>query len=285
MGILCSSVDKEEDDTKNIVRIPTLPPKSPRRLHKIPQTRGSLTRSNPRSNWRDAVRERTFDNAEEYNAALKSLQIAEQSTAFDHEAYAQASPIEHLAMNIVRMIRASEQKGIGSTKDVSSQPERMSSRHFLGNIDQINQSELLKIARRLPKGAHLHVHFNSCLPASFLIQQARNIDAMYIRSTEPLTTPRNWTNSRISFMVMTRHEATHEKGVNGLEYEVPLADLFAVDYLPNRWMPYKDFQMKFKYYDDDHNLLKGTIGAETWLERKMIISEEEAHGTQQTGTG
>jgi hypothetical protein len=53
--------------------------------------------------------------------------------------------------------------------------------HFLGNVDLINQTLLFEVATKMPKGAHLHIHFNSCLPARFLIEQARDVDAMYIR--------------------------------------------------------------------------------------------------------
>lgn len=265
-------------------------PTSPRRLHKMPQSKGPFTRSRSKPpNWRDAIQKREFDSPEEYNAALGRLQLAEKAVAFDHEVFATASEIEIRAVELVRKIILRDRE---SAKNISQNDPGQSSRntlpgdHFLGNVDRINGTELMKVAKRMPKGAHLHIHFNSCLPAQFLIQQARNIDAMYIRSTEPLTTPQNWTDSRISFMVMTQHEATHTKGSDGVETETPLGNVFHVDYVPNRWMPYKHFQQKFRFFDDENQvLLKGTKGAETWLERKMVISEEEAHGTQQTGKG
>ena len=290
MGVSCSLInDKEEVGSAEDKTQLQSPPTTPRRLHKhrMPQFKGPSTRSQPKPDWRDAIPKREFESSEEYDAALRSLQSAEKAAAFDHEVVATASKIEKLAVELVRKIilydfeKAKEITSDGSGKTVQKPPGD----HFLGNVDHINKTELMKIARRMPKGAHLHIHFNSCLPAKFLIRQARNIDAMYIRSTEPLTTPQNWTDSRISFMVLTLYEATHPKDRDGVESEVPLDNLFSTDYVSNRWMPYKEFQQGFRFFDENQVLLRGTKGAETWLERKMIISEEEAHGAQQTGKG
>jgi hypothetical protein len=141
------------------------------------------------------------------------------------------------------------------------------------NVDLINQTLLFEVSRRMPKGAHLHIHWNSCLPARFLIEQARNVDAMYIRSTLPLTTPENMTKSRISFMVLTPQEAA------------PLDNVWDAKYQSNRWMPYKQFQQLFDIEDENGTTLTGTSGAETWLESKMIIHEDEAYSVHQTGRG
>lgn len=287
MGVSCSLIDDKEGDAESKTQLQSTPT-SPRRLHKMPQFKGPSTRSQPKPNWRDAVEKREFETLEQYDAALRSLQLAEKAVAFDHEVVATASKMERLAVELVRKIKAYDiERARSNTENSTGQSTRpkLPGDHFLGTIDLINQTELMKVAKRMPKGAHLHIHFNSCLPARFLIQQARNIDAMYIRSTEPLTTPQNWADSRISFMVMTQHEATHVKGSDGVEIETPLGNTFNTDYVSNQWMPYKEFQQAFRFFDENQVLLKGTKGAETWLERKMIISEEEAHGTQQTGKG
>jgi adenosine deaminase CECR1 len=89
-------------------------------------------------------------------------------------------------------------------------------------------------------------------------------------------------------MVMTPHEATHVKDADGIEQYVPLGDIFKEDYVPNRWMSYKQFQQQFRFregHSEHSQVLEGTRGAEVWLERKMQISEEEAHSCHQTGRG
>ena len=287
MGVLCSTVDKEGDDPpEGKAQVNHLSP-APRRLRKMPQPGRPITRS--QLSWRAAITEREFDTEGEYNKALERLQAAEKRMAFDAEVIADATIVEKRADALVQEIRAWERDhAYGKPYDAQGQPtgKRTEGEHFLGNVDLINSTELMEIARRMPKGAHLHIHFNSCLRASFLIKQARNIRAMYIRSTLPLTTPQNFEDARISFMVMTPYEATHVKDKDGIESEVPLGNVFGGDYVSNRWMSYIKFQRRFKLKDENGRILSAdTEGAESWLERKMQISEEEAHGTRQTGRG
>ncbi|KAI9649046.1 hypothetical protein NHQ30_001613 [Ciborinia camelliae] len=237
--------------------------------------------------WRVAIEKREFDTPEDYTKARESLQLAERRTAFDAEAKELASDVEKRAAEIVHQIRNYDwDKTYGKPVDSKglATGKRTQGEHFLGNVDLINSTKLMEIAKRMPKGAHLHIHFNSCLPARFLIQQARNIDAMYIRSTLPLTSLENYAASRISFMVMTDYEATHVKSEEK-EISVPLGNVRDEDYVSNRWMKYKTFQEEFDFVDEDGQKLNGTSGAEIWLEKKMLISEEEAHGCSQTGRG
>ncbi|KAF4637969.1 hypothetical protein G7Y89_g121 [Cudoniella acicularis] len=239
-------------------------------------------------NWKAAFTKREFDDPVAYNHARAELQTIERSRAFDAEEIAGASKIERDAAALVRRIRNYDYDNTyGKSHDAHGHPtgKRTQGEHFLGNVDLINKTQLMKVAKRMPKGAHLHIHFNSCLPAKFLIQQARDIDAMYIRSTLPLTSQANLDASRISFMVMTYREATHVKEAHGKEHKVGLGDVFHPNYVCNRWMRYKQFQEQFELDVGNGEILEGTSGAETWLERKMVISEEEAHGTHQTSRG
>ncbi|KAM3071015.1 hypothetical protein ACMFMG_009921 [Clarireedia jacksonii] len=225
--------------------------------------------------WRLAISKREFNSPDDYTKALEDLQLAEKERAFDAEVENAATEVERRAAEIVSRIRNYDREQVyGKALDTNGQPtgKCRPGGHFLGNLDLINQTHLMNIAKRMPKGAHLHIHFNSCLPAKFLIQQARNIDAMYIRSTLPLTSPQNLVASRISFMVMTESEAA------------PLADLWTDDYPSNAWMSYKRFQQKF-HIEDAGRTLHGTSGAETWLEEKMLFSEEETYAASQTARG
>lgn len=284
MGVLCSILkDGEEAPDSEIKEVQREKPRSS--ILKMPQSGRPGTRA--KEIWRVAIEKREFDTPEDYDKALQSLQLAERKTAFDAEAEELASDVEKRAAKIVRKIRDYDwDETYGKPVDARglATGKRTQGEHFLGNVDLINRTKLMEIARRMPKGAHLHIHFNSCLPARFLIQQARNIDAMYIRSTLPLTSPENYAASRISFMVMTPHEATHVKGEEK-EIYVPLGNVKDVDYVSNRWMLYKTFQREFNFVDEHGQKLSGTSGAEIWLERKMLISEDEAHGCSQTGRG
>jgi len=293
MGLLCcTSLDKEgvddsPDSENKIIHFLSHSQAYPRRrLYKIkmPQIGKPGTRS--QMSWRTAISDKDFANETDYEKARASLQAAERERAFGSEIIATSSSIEKEAVEIVRKIRLFDwENTYGQPCDTNKLTgKKAASQHFLGNVDLINKTRLMQIAKRMPKGAHLHIHFNSCLPAKFLIRQARDIDAMYIRSNLPLTTKENRAASRISFMVLTRYEATHVNEHN-VEKHVPLGNLWEADYVPNSWMSYKEFQRKFEIKDDDGVILKKTLGAESWLERKMQITEEEAHGTHQTGRG
>jgi adenosine deaminase CECR1 len=285
MGVLCSrAVDKDGDDPPMESKAhPQFRPQSSRRLRKMPQSGRPGTRS--QQQWRAAISNRDFEDRAAYDKALAELQGAEKAIAFDAEITAASSTIEKQAAAIVRKVKAYDfEHTYGPLRDAHT-GRRKEGEHFLGNVDLINKTELMKIAKQMPKGAHLHIHFNACLPARFLIQQARDIDAMYIRSTLPLTTPQNMEACRISFMVMTLHEATHIKGPDGIETYVPLGDVWDERYVSNRWMSYKQFQRQFEFTDEKGHVLRKTLGAEAWLERKMTISEAEAHNAQQSSKG
>jgi len=284
MGALCSTVDKDGDDPPVEGKAQAqFHPQTPRRLRKMPQLVRPGTRS--QQNWRAAISNREFESPAEYVKALEQLRDAEKAIAFDAEVTATSSNIEKQAAALVRKIKAWDWDHTYEPLRNSNTGIRKEGEHFLGNVDLINKTELMKVAKRMPKGAHLHIHFNACLPARFLIQQARDIDAMYIRSTLPLTTPENMEACRISFMVMTLHEATRTKDSDGIEIFAPLGNVWDQNYVSNRWMSYKQFQRQFEYTDEAGHVLRKTAGAETWLERKMIISEEEAHSAHQTGRG
>ncbi|TVY83644.1 Adenosine deaminase 2-A [Lachnellula suecica] len=286
MGSLCSTLDKDGDEPSEGKDSSHILSPTPRRLHKMPQFKRVSTRSH--ESWRAAIPNREFDDEEAYTKALEELKLAESSRAFDAEVIGRASKVEKEAAALVQKIKAFDwDNTYGKSHDAQGLPtgKRTEGEHFLGNVDLINKTKLMQVAKRMPKGAHLHIHFNSCLPARFLIQQARDIDAMYIRSTLPLTSPENMAASRISFMVMTPHEATHVKNADGVEEYVPLGNVWDVKYVCNNWMPYKKFQRHFNFVSASGQVLKGTSGAETWLESKMAISEDEAHGVHQTGRG
>lgn len=286
MGVLCSSVDKDGDDPpEGKAHVQPSPPVH-RRLHKMPHIGRHGTRS--RKNLRSMSSDDEVDTVEGYQLALEALQLKERERAFDAEITTKSSIVEKQAAALLRKIKLYDwDHTYGPSRDEQGKPtgKRMQGEHFLGTVDLINQTQLFRVARKMPKGAHLHIHFNSCLPARFLIQQARDIEAMYIRSTLALTTPENLAASRISFMVMTPHEATHVKNADGVEVYTPLGNLWDKHYVSNRWMSYKLFQKHFRIRDEHGHHLSGTSGAETWLEKKMLISEEEAHSAYQTGRG
>ena len=279
MGGICSFENDPPLEQEHKAPIRT---QAPARLHKMPQAWKKENRS--RQDWRSLTGQNHFSTTEQYLAAVQKLKEAEAATNFDAFQKENATVLEKKAAELVKKVRDYDwDNTYGASidaKDGSLTGKRNQGQHFLGNVDLINQTELIKIAKKMPKGAHLHIHFNACLPPSFLIEHARNIDAMYIRSTIRFTdqeglSPKNMARCRVSFMVLNKKNVAKQNLALGVPNGA-LGDIWDPNYIPLQWMPYKQFQNQFE---------GGTKGAEKWLSSKMVFSEEEAHNASQTGKG
>ncbi|OJD22654.1 hypothetical protein ACJ73_05993 [Blastomyces percursus] len=194
----------------------------------------------------------TPTSAADYFEALNTLQQQERELAFDAGTATKASKSEKDAAAVLEVIRGQERKRYLAS-DASD--------NFLANAGLINHgSDLMQVARRLPKGAHLHCHFNTILHPSFLVSQARNIKCMFIRSTLSLNAQLdNLNDAAITFSVL--RDSTED------------ANIFDIDYKPLAWMRYSKFLEDFP---------GGTERAEEWLVNKLLISLEDAHGMDKT---
>jgi adenosine deaminase CECR1 len=236
------------------------PTRSPRLIHKkMPPW---ITEKVTRQKMREINGETTFTSVQGYEEARAVLIARENSQAFDGRAIATASDLEKRANELISAIRKNDEKDVYGALTDRHGRQRTVADHFLGNIDLINKTELLKVAKRMPKGAHLHCHFNSCLRPEFLLEQARGRESMYIRSTCPLTSPQAMEQAEISFLV----QPPQPEGVN----------LFNENYVTQSWMRYPEFCEVFP---------GGLVAAEKWLAWKMLFKEEEVYNMFQTGTG
>jgi len=234
---------------------------SPRLIHKK-MAPSWITEKVTRQKMREINGETTFTSVQGYQEARAALIALENSQAFDGRAAATASDLEKRANEIVAAIRKNDEKDVyGAFRDKRGR-ERTVAGHFLCNVDLINKTELLKVAKKMPKGAHLHCHFNSCLRPEFLLEHARGRKSMYIRSTCALTGEEAMQLAEISFLV----QPPQPDGV----------DLFSENYVSQSWMRYPKFCEVFP---------GGLAAAEKWLKSKMIFNEEEVYNTFQTGTG
>ncbi|QSS58229.1 cat eye syndrome critical region protein 1 [Histoplasma capsulatum] len=189
-----------------------------------------------------------------YNEARNKLWKQELELAFDAGAVDKAPKIENDAASVVQAIRDEER---------SRYLKAGASDHFLANVDLINRgSDLMRVARKLPKGAHLHCHFNTVLHPSFLVAQARHVKCMFIRSTRSLNVNDNLNDAAITFSVL-------QDSTEG-------ADIFDPNYEPLAWMRYSKFLEDFP---------GGKEQAEEWLVKKLLISLEDAHAIDQNLEG
>jgi adenosine deaminase CECR1 len=294
MGAFCSSGDKEGDEPPDKAQ-EHLHLQPPGRLHRMSQKALPI-----RPNIRQAkMNAQMFSTEAEYFQARAALIKAEKATAFDAEVIANASVVEIRAMKIVQSLKnhdwdnvynmpPSARRAGGMDANNNLIVKRTAGEHFLTNVDLINQTKLFQVARKMPKGAHLHVHFNSCLSPKFLIQQARNLPTMWINSSHPLPTDaQNYEDCRIQFSVLTDAAAVaaNESLDNKDKIASSESNIFSPNYSPLRWMKYKDFQGKFDWTDVTGHRYCGISGVEAWLAKKMQFDEEEVHGVRQTSRG
>jgi adenosine deaminase CECR1 len=181
---------------------------------------------------------------------------------------------------------------------------------FLTNKDRIdNQSKLYEIAKMVPKGALLHLHFNAELHPERLLEQARDMQNMYIRSIQPLDNQEHLNQTEVVFNVLDPDKVE------------PDVDIFSSNYIGNAknwrdeptkwqvWMPWSKFQQEFekKPFADKYKQREITVmqevphscsapgqlepgqmslnPAENWLKSKMVLSLDEAYGPTQTVNG
>ncbi|KAI2610084.1 Metallo-dependent hydrolase [Hypoxylon fragiforme] len=172
--------------------------------------------------------------------------------------------------------------------------------HFLRNVHIIEKTQLLKAARYMPKGAHLHIHFNSTLLPSVLLDIAKEMSNMYISSpTHKLRSKSDFDNCEIVFMLHDFEKTLKEDLGQDLDSqnETLLAldstgpNLFREDYEPRQQMRYQHFRAM---WDEERKLRQGLIAAEggqsdsdepevwdmnmecdKWLTNKLIFTKEE----------
>ncbi|KAL2016930.1 hypothetical protein VTK56DRAFT_2847 [Thermocarpiscus australiensis] len=141
--------------------------------------------------------------------------------------------------------------------------------HFLSNVDLIEQTQLFALCRAMPKGAHLHIHFNANLQPNFLLDIAKDMERMFLWSNVPLVEDDAFDRCRIQFSIMNE-TAVAETGAG---------DLFDENYQPGKVMRFQDFRKEFAdRYGRGEDV-------DAWLQNKLVFQEEEAHNLLQTPEG
>ncbi|KAI3401525.1 hypothetical protein diail_10959 [Diaporthe ilicicola] len=211
------------------------------------------------------------DGYQERRAELKRREAA---LGFEWECASRASAKEQRVDRILQGLKRHDEDHVYAKEPpregVTGQLHpRFAGDHFLSNKALIDRTKVFKLAKRAPKGAHLHIHFNACLQPHVLLEIASGMEKMYITSDVPLHTsdkehPNRYRRCRIQFSIM---DLTASKG-----------SLFDPDYRDRTPMKFKEFIREFsKHY-------RG-ISALEWLQEKLVFREEEAHDLPQTVSG
>jgi adenosine deaminase CECR1 len=173
----------------------------------------------------------------------------------------------------VRKIREDERVnlfGNVASEAIRAETTRDMGGQFLTNKERIGQSKLYEIAKEMPKGMHLHIHFNAELQPDILIDKSRENPCMFIRSTQPLLQDKDYDETEMVFSVLPSSTRT--------------VDIFSSNYNPEfrapgstPWMRWSTFREEF-----DKRRREKT---EDWIKTKLILSEHEVYDSKQTTNG
>lgn len=266
--------------------------------------------------------------ADVYDNAHKKLLEKEDEDAWDREVKPKPTSrnpfdaIEKRAKTIIHVMREYERQEPSIFGNLPSEaipgPEtRDMGGQFLTNKDRIEEkSKLYEIAKLVPKGALLHLHFNAELnPEELLARanvQSEENDNMYIRSIMPLHTGEPWDDKDGAFArtemvlsVLDPDKINPDVDIFSEEYPGTALNWKQPDMQATIWMKWskfrKQFNAKFPLAPVQHKAplsekepVRGCgeepgrpdlDAAEYWLKSKMILSEDEAYGYTQTVNG
>lgn len=231
-----------------------------------------------------ANRDRRFAGPEDYESQRAEIKAREAALSWDHMCKRDPSLAEKKANRILQAMRKLDQDNVyakaPSRRGYRGQEHpRFMGDHFLYNVDLINETMLYRVARKMPKGAHLHIHFNANLLPGFLIDIAKRMDRMMITSNVPLVTVGsdesepgyydNFDRSKIQFSILP--EKDEKKGTG---------DIFDPNYPVDKRQP-----MRFKQFLEEFGKHYTKCTVDQWLVDKLVFHEEEAHGWLQTADG
>lgn len=206
----------------------------------------------------------------EYEKEREELRRREGALGFEHALTSSASAKEKRVNEILQGLRRDDDQEV-----YAAEPERegyggqlhprFAGDHFLSNKALIDKSKIFRVAKKAPKGAHLHIHFNSCLQPHVLLDIAAGMPQMYITSDLPLVDDSSLRRARIQFSIMAQPAST--------------GDLFVAEYRG------REDAMRFREFLDAFSDRFEGRDAMAWLRGKLVFGEEEAHGALQTVGG
>ncbi len=210
-------------------------------------------------------------DADDYDRQRREILSREDTFAFDYRCKANATDLEKRVNQIVQNLRRRDQAVYDSAEPRRGYGGQLHSRfpgdHFLSNRKLISETAIFDVARHMPKGAHLHIHFNACLLPHVLLDIAKDMDCMFITSDIPLIPDHHYVNyekCEIQFSILPP------------ERRKP-GDLFSPQYEARQTMGFRRFRREFpRHYKKP---------VDDWLLGKLVFHEEETYGCNQTAHG
>ena len=210
---------------------------------------------------------------DDYLAARANILRLERGIGFDSRCRVRATSLEERANSIVGALRKRDEAQVYDRAEHrighgGQTHRRFAGDHFLSNVELIDQTSLFDVARHMPKGAHLHIHYNACLPPRVLLDIAKGMDRMFVTSDLPLIADGDGVNFDKCEMQFSILSPGKEKPGN----------LFSAAYQPRQTMRFGEFLREFP-----RHYTRAT--ADQWLADKLVFHEQEAHGVLQTAAG
>ncbi|KAL2755570.1 hypothetical protein ACRALDRAFT_2041905 [Sodiomyces alcalophilus JCM 7366] len=215
-----------------------------------------------------------FSDLDDYERQRRQLLLREKAMGFDFHKEATASDLERRANHVFALFKLRDRVEVYDAAEPregwhGQTHPRFPGDHFLANVDLIEKTKVFQVAQLAPKGAHLHIHFNSCLPPAVLLDVAKSMERMFIWSDTPLVESDVHAFDRCEIQFSIRSVER--------ERQTPGGNLFDPDYQPGQEMRFDAFLESFPREQ------RGD--PETWLAEKLMFTEEEAHHHCQTAKG
>lgn len=269
----------------------------------------------------------SLDLEPEYFRDRAEIKRRGQQLAFDHTLTETASSHERKAKELVEIVRRNDDAAFYALAEPltgyrGQKHRRWAGDHFLTNWDLLNETVLFKVATHMPKGAHLHIHFNSTLLPHVLLDIAEGMEQMYISSDQPLDNLDSFDTCEIQFLMKSEDVVAADRkklkdiGSRDLKSRPgsDTSDLFSPDYAQltdekNQrlsWMKYRTFREQWEQrrqkelvlpqamsrHSEVPSVVKKSNEKEThvltwkdWLISKLVFDDQEAHNSLQTAEG
>ncbi|EHK44738.1 hypothetical protein TRIATDRAFT_174005, partial [Trichoderma atroviride IMI 206040] len=227
----------------------------------------------------------SITNADGYNELRAKVVSQEDELSFDARFRHEADALERRVDDIIRKVRQEDECFFSEQKSRTGyhgqEHPRFAGDHFLSNVDLIGETGLFKIASMLPKGAHLHNHFNACLPPRVLLDIAKGMDRMFIMSSHALVCKEKEGENKFENFDKCKIQFSIKKS----DPEDP-GDIFSSSYQAGKTMKFKEFLNRFStYYTRADVGSNNKTTADTWLLNKLTFHEQEAYDPLQTASG
>lgn len=172
--------------------------------------------------------------------------------------------------------------------------------HFLHVRDLLEDTRLFQVARMVPKGAHLHLHFNSTLLPVVLLGFAKDMVNMYIWSDHRLLTDSDFRDCKLEFSLrnlgqvrkemhakaaesgdslmcqrLTQAESLSDEAAKTRAYDRLGPDMFSPTYKNGRKDKGQQVEeMRYQYFRERWDE-KALGDCDEWLISKLTFSKEE----------